>query len=193
VDMPGQLASDVAALFDGFGSDDHDVHGQLGAVRAALTLAVPSYCSLALRLVVSGIPVTLEIVEAAVTVAAETSLFLPLEGQGFGSGSSLTIFAAVPGTLVDLAADLAFALGLGDRVVLDGHREMAPVDSGLRGVAELSRISQAVGVLIAHGYEPDDARALLRDVAGRQRQTELAVAEEVVAGARGSQPCAGLG
>jgi hypothetical protein len=191
--MPGQLASDVAALFAGFGSDDHDVHHQLGAVRTAMTLAVPSYCSMALRLVVSGVPVTLEIVEPAVTVAAETSLFLPLEGQGFGGGSSLTVFAAVPGALVDLAADLAFALGLGDRVVLDEHREAAPVDSGLRGVAELSRINQAVGILLVHGYEADDARALLHDVAGRQGRTELAVAEEVVAGARASQPYVGLG
>jgi hypothetical protein len=193
VDLPGQLAADVAELFEGFGSDDHDVHRQLGAVRTALTVAIPSYCSLVLRLVVSGMPVTLQILEPGVTAAARTSLLLPLEGQGFGASSSLTVFAAVPGALVDLAADLAFALGLGDRVVLDQHHETAPTDSGLRGVAELSRINQAVGILIARGHEPDDARARLQDGAAREGRTELAVAEELVASARTSQPTAGRG
>ena len=104
--------------------------------------------------------------------------------------SRIVFYAATPGAFVDLAADLDYLLrtqvgspdapeppapsghvdGQSPSTRADGHRPMsldsdlppATLLSGMTGLDELSVINRAVGVLVAEGHHPDQARAVLR-------------------------------
>jgi AmiR/NasT family two-component response regulator len=96
-----------------------------------------------------------------------------------GRDSQITFYASVPGTFVDLAADLAYALG-NESLRLDGDIPSALV-SNLTGVRRLSTINEAVGVLIGHGHSPDGAQRELRDMADTVRISIHQAAEVVIA------------
>ncbi len=123
-----------------------------------------------------------------------SSLRLPLEllNGGFEAGSRVVFYAATRGALVDLAADLTYAVGAtgtnatmvryqqasgpadsdGDRtdpgdgrwpgISLDTDLPPSTRSFGLSGLDELSTINQAVGVMIDHGHHPDEVHATLR-------------------------------
>ncbi len=95
--------------------------------------------------------------------------------------SRIVFYAATPGALVDLAADLSHALGVptitgrvsdgGEPADVAGHDaairlddDLPPVSmvSGLVGLAELSTINRAAGFLIGQGHLPVDAHDTLR-------------------------------
>ncbi len=73
----------------------------------------------------------------------------------------LIFYAGVAGAFVDLAADISWSSGgRGTEVVLDQH--LVPPDwSSPSGLQDLAIVNQAVGVLLAHGYSPDDGREQL--------------------------------
>jgi hypothetical protein len=90
-----------------------------------------------------------------------TSLWLTLPGVGDGRASPwvvLILYAGTPGAFVDLTADLAWLTGRppGD-FVLDQHLSgPARPDTGTY-LRTASVINQAIGVLIARGYTPEQA------------------------------------
>jgi len=123
-------------------------------------------------------------------VPAGTSLRLPLAlvSPAVDHGSRVVFFAVTPGAFIDLAADLSYVLGGipvsqasppadGDDhrdhggAGLDGHRRAIELDldlplpsrvSGLTGLAELTVLNRAIGMLVAQGNDIEQAHQLLR-------------------------------
>jgi hypothetical protein len=186
VDLSTSLIRELQELTASIGGHDHAMDGSLAALIADLEVAVPSCCGLQLTITQDGFPVVLTAFAEREDIVA-TSLRLPLslldpalEVQG-----RVVFYARTPGAFVDLAADLGYALGdpgrmdgessdghvrdflrqiNGDRSSIELDADLPPPTrvSGLSGLADLSTINRAVGVLIANGHHPDDAHDTLR-------------------------------
>jgi hypothetical protein len=99
--------------------------------------------------------------------------------------SRVVFYAGTPGAFTDLAADLSHALGgipveqrsttannADHRVTrVDGHRKVIELDadlppisrtSGLTGLAELTVLNRAIGILVDQGHDIEQAHQLLR-------------------------------
>ena len=164
---------------------DTIVHEALASLISHLAATIESYCGLRVTVADHEWPVT-------ITAFAEdsprpaTSLRLPLRliSTLQAGGSRIVFYAARPGALVDLAADLSHALGVaaatstsahgggavasdggGISVRLDGDLPPVSMASGIAGLEELSTINRAVGVLIGRGHRPEDAHDALRQAA----------------------------
>jgi hypothetical protein len=187
VDLSTGLISQLQELTVSIGGDDHVVDLSLAALMVDLEVAVPSYCGLQLTITQHGFPVVLTTFAEFEGNVATTSLRLPLSllDSVLEVDSQVVFYARTPGAFVDLAADLTFALratGTADGAPSDGHegdglrqidshRNSIELDadlppgtrvSGLSGLADLSTINRAVGVLIADGHHPDNAHDTLR-------------------------------
>ena len=117
----------------------------------------------------------------------EASLHLPLGlvSPTIDGESRVVFYAGVPGAFTDLAADLSHALGgvsvdqrssaadgadPGEPGV-DGHRKVIMLDadlspisraSGLTGLADLTVVNRAIGMLVDQGHDIEQAHQLLR-------------------------------
>ena len=91
----------------------------------------------------------------------------------------MIFYAATTGALVDLAADLGWLLNLRADVVLDGKLP-ARRQAATSGLAELSVIQQALGVLIERGMTPQAGRDELENLARKSDTTVHAVAAQVI-------------
>lgn len=197
------LAADLdilTAALDQPGADVlHTLH-QLGVNARA---AVPTYLGLRVTVDGSDPPFAFTILEgraAADDVCSSLRLRLPGVGGGRSSLSvSLILYAATPGTFIDLTADLAWLTGRPPSdFVLDQHLPgPARPDAGTY-LRTVSVINQAIGVLIGRGYTPEQADREL-DTQGERSSTErhaiaqfiletLAAADPEQRGARGSGP-----
>lgn len=105
------------------------------------------------------------------TRPVRSSLWIRLDsGRSPDDEVEMVLYGANPGAFVDLAADLAWLLGRPlEEVMLDRHLE--PLASSIRSVIDRSLMDQAVGVLIAGGWAPQEAQVELT-----QRAHELGVA-----------------
>jgi hypothetical protein len=153
--------------------DDDAVAVSFADLITALQIAVPSYRGLQLTVASHGYPVVLTSFVALEETAIATSLRLPLPllGPGFEAGGRVVFYAGTPGALVDLAADLGYALDTADP---DGSSESdtaisldtdLPPDiraAGITGLRELSIINRATGMLIERGHLPADVHDALR-------------------------------
>jgi hypothetical protein len=170
VDTPTLLIDNIHSLFselampDGFAEQPVELDKSLTALTEAVKSAAPSYRGLALTLVIDKQPVSVTSAEPGNTSDIATSLRLSLAWvPSLSADSRITFYASTPGTFVDLAADLSFALG-SDSLRLDEDLPSVLV-SGLSGVGTLSAINKAVGVLISHGHAPGSAQRELRHTA----------------------------
>jgi hypothetical protein len=186
VDAPRLLTDDISDLFSDLAVPDSvtgqpvDLEASLAALTSSVKRAVPSYRGLGLILVIDEQPITVTSAERGDASDIATSLSLSLAWVPLlGRDSQITFYASVPGTFVDLAADLAYALG-NESLRLDGDIPSALV-SNLTGVRRLSTINEAVGVLIGHGHSPDGAQRELRDMADTVRISIHQAAEVVIA------------
>lgn len=169
MDTPTLLIDDIHNLFsdlalpDGFAGQSVELENSLTALTEAVKNAAPSYRGLALTLVIDRQPVGLTSAELEHTSDIATSLRLSLAWiPSLGTDSRITFYASTPGTFVDLAADLSFALDSDIRL----DEDIPPVlVSDLTGVGKLSAINTAIGVLIGHGHTPDSAQRELRHTA----------------------------
>jgi hypothetical protein len=162
IDQIHNLFSDLAVP-DGVAEQPVELEKSLTALTEAVKSAAPSYRGLALTLIIDKQPVTVTSAELGNTSDIATSLRLSLAWiPSLNADSRITFYASTPGTFVDLAADLAFALDSDLR--LDEDIPSALV-SDLTGVGRLSAINKAVGVLINHGHTPDSAQRELRYMA----------------------------
>ena len=170
------LFSDLAVP-DGFVGQSVELENSLAALTEAVKNAAPSYRGLALTLVIDRQPVSVTSAELEHTSDIATSLRLSLAWiPSLGAGSRITFYASTPGTFVDLAADLSFALDSDIRL----DEDIPPVlVSDLTGVGKLSAINTAIGVLIGHGHTPDSAQRELRHTADATRISIQKAAEAV--------------
>ena len=162
--------------------DDYAIDDLLHGLIRELERAVASYRGLQLTIISTGFPVVLTAFADGHNGAVLTSLRVPLilVDSGFAAGSQVVFYASTSGAFVDLAADLTYALARvprppgenGDHPAQPSIRLDAdlPPDGhtfSLSGVAELSAVNRAVGVLIDQGNHPDDAHETLRGHAAR--------------------------
>jgi hypothetical protein len=125
-----------------------------------------------------------------VTGDVRTSLGLTLPGVGAAAlppAVFLVLYTGSPGTLIDLAADLAWLTGrsLSD-FVLDQHLP-GPAGMGTgTNLFEASVFNQAIGVLIGRGFTPRQAVGQFDARAAKAGTTRHAVSRRVLAGLTGS-------
>ena len=183
MDTSTLLIEDIHNLFsdlarpDGFVGHSVELENSLAALTEAVKNAAPSYRGLVLTLVIDRQPVSVTSAELEHTSDIATSLRLSLAWiPSLGAGSRITFYASTPGTFVDLAADLSFALDSDIRL----DEDIPPVlVSDLTGVGKLSAINTAIGVLIGHGHTPDSAQRELRHTADATRISIQKAAEAV--------------
>ena len=174
MDLSTALAADLARLTEAL--DDPGVvelPALLGRCHDALLAAVPSGLGLSMTFPAGPGGVTVSTLPAAGT-AIRSSLRVPMTPWAdVDPGSDVVFYAATAGALVDLAADLGWALQLpGDGVLID--RDLSPEDRGRSGLWELSVVHRAVGMLLDRGRTPHAARDEL-DRAARDSNTSRAV------------------
>ncbi|HET9648021.1 MAG TPA: ANTAR domain-containing protein [Microlunatus sp.] len=188
MDVSRSLSEQLSALTDALDDPGTDLSGILGVLVDDLTEAVPSFLGLQMTLDLNGRPFTLNTIADGDTDAARTTLQLPLDPlAGTGPGSAVIFYAAAPGAFLDLAADAHQAWGLDGQVHLDqhlpardtptGHDAPGPASDDLH---RWSIVNRAVGILIARGHTPEQARNEIRRAAGHRRITEPEVAEGIV-------------
>jgi hypothetical protein len=193
VDFPAALFAHLQELMASIGQDDHDLDDTLTALSTALRSTAASYRGFQLTLVEKQWPITLTAFIGGPDVPVGTSLRLPLAlvSRKVDPESQVVFFAGTPGAFTDLAADLCHALGRsvdqessgandrdarGTRV--GGQRRAIGLDvdlpplyhvSGLTGVAELTVLNRAIGMLVAQGHDIEQARRVLRRSAASAR------------------------
>ena len=175
-----QLTAITKALYD----PGTDLQAVLDVLLDDLSAAICSFLGVSVRLLVDEFPVTLTAINPGVRFPVGASLQLPPAAlTGVGLGGTMVFYARNPGAFVDLAADIDRVHGPG--VVLDGHLAeltgQPPLRSGITGLADLSLINQAVGVLITRGYDPGEALAELRSRAADTACGVPDVARQVLA------------
>ena len=192
MDLPAALLAHLKDLTASIGQDGQDLDNTLTALTAALNSTATTYCGLRLTIVENQWPITLTAFTDGHDadghdVPAGTSLRLPLAlvSPAADPESRVVFFASTPGAFTDLAADLSYTLGgipvdqaspavngvdqRGPRV--DGQRRAIELDtdlpllsrkSGLTGLAELTVLNRAIGILVDQGHDTEQAYELLR-------------------------------
>lgn len=161
MDISAALATDLASLTAALATPGTDLEALLAGLSSRIRLAVPSCVGLTMTVVTDGFPLTLAITDDGADVAASMRLTLSAVSTA-EPGGVVVFYATNPGAFVDLAADVAFALGGGDHhVVLDDSLHLPTTTSGVDGLDALSTINRAVGYLIGDGHTPEEADAEL--------------------------------
>lgn len=149
-----------------------DLQAVLNVLSDDLAAAIPTYLGLTCTLHVDDNAVIISTLDTA-TIEVKASLMLPLRSRG--TTGSVVFFSGTTGAFIDLADDARWIFGLAGSPVLDGHLSLAgSVPNGIRGLAALQDINQAVGVLIEEQHSPLDAHTELRR---RARQHDHTVPE----------------
>lgn len=167
---PAVLA-DLALLSDALDDPDADIAQSLQRLAADTKDAVASYLGLTITITTSGGPVVISAFEDG-TGPNDSRSSLTVELQPRSSMElippapiTVVLYAANPGAFVDMAADLTW---------LGGGLIEYPLDLGLppfvnstpvQTVRGLSSINQAIGLLIAQGHTPEQARAHIDQIA----------------------------
>jgi len=175
------------------GQDDQDLDDTLTALTTALRSTAASYCGFQLTIVENRWPVTLTVFTGGPDVPVGASLRLPLRlvSRKVDPESQVIFFAGTPGAFTDLAADLCHAVGrsvdqassganeanhaetrVGDQrraIGLDVDLPPPSRMSGLTGLAELTVLNRAIGMLVTQGRSIEQARQVLRQDAAAAR------------------------
>lgn len=163
MNLPTSVAADLAMLTDVLDSSSSDIATTLSGLVSAATRSVPSLVGLSLRVGNQDAHVEITTIESSThATRIRTSLRFPLL-VGDSSGATvgvLLVYAAHPGSLVDLAADLTWLTGrpLGDARL---DEDLAGPQSSESSLSRLSTVNQALGVLIGAGLTQHEARAEL--------------------------------
>jgi hypothetical protein len=169
MDRGNSLSDGLGRLSEALEDPQVDLEGEVGRLGDELARAVTSY--LGLTITINGVtgPVSLTCWRLPDGDApVRSSLLVPLASIcAVEAGSTLLLYAALPGAFVDLSADLSFALGQAlPGFVLDRHLSEFPrrgAGPELTGLVAFSHVNQAVGVLVGCGRSHDQAHAELRN------------------------------
>jgi hypothetical protein len=165
VEITAALAEQLHALSDDPAAGDRLTAG-LSALGQDVLDAVPSCLTVTLLFERFGATVPVSLVTTTTDLPAFASLAVPLAVQDQRAAATLILRAGQTGAFLLLADDLRRRLGA-DRpsVQLDRHLTVASVDAReplATSLAELSAVNQGLGVLIAQGLPPEEARWELR-------------------------------
>jgi hypothetical protein len=181
VEITAALAADLTTLSEALDETDADITEALGQLVADIRLAVRSYLGLTLIAGDASFPLTLTAMEdSAHPGDVASSLLMPLSGESADdAGACLVVilYAGRPGAFVDLAADLCWLTGrqLTD-FAFDQHLSLPTEPNTAGGVHAASVVNQAIGVLLGHGYTPEQAEVEIdaRAAAAGHRRSDAA-------------------
>lgn len=180
------LAADLRLLTAALDEPGTDIAATLHQLAADTTAGVPSYLGASVMVSRSDpLFTSTYLIDGVVAGDVRTSLQLRLPGLGDGRSPptvAIILYAGSPGAFVDLAADLAWltARPLTD-FILDQHL-IIPAGSVTGGqLRAASAINQAIGVLVSHGYTPQQADWELDTQAGHARTDRLSAAHHILA------------
>jgi hypothetical protein len=180
VDLPAGIVPGLALLTAALDDPDIDIARSVQQVATAVVTAVPGFVGLSLHI---GRPGQQIVVVAMDGITAgdkvEASLRIALFGESVIGGVALVLYGSTPGAFVDLHADLSWVIGRpASGLTLDQDLVM-PAESVDR-LADLSMVNQAIGVLIAGGYTPEQAVAALDQLAASGAVRSHAVARSLL-------------
>jgi hypothetical protein len=157
-----------------------DLATSVRQVAAAVVSAVPAYVGLSLHIDLPGEQVVVVAMNGIIVDAdIGTSLRIPLFREPIAGDVALVLYGSVRGAFVDLHADLSWVVGRADSGLELDHDLAVPAES-LEGLANLASVNQAIGVLIAGGYTPEQAIEALDDLAATGEVPSHAVARRVL-------------
>jgi hypothetical protein len=159
VELSDAVSADLAALTSALDEPGADCATLTQRLGDSCALAVASYLGFCITVIVDDVPISFSMLEDFLDPAEVlTSLMFPLSALGEHRPSGAVIlYAGSRGAFVDLAADLAYALGATpDAVQLDQH--LTPPDAAVSdtGLAALSRRDRALGILLDRGLDLDE-------------------------------------
>jgi hypothetical protein len=178
--LAADLATLSAALVDA-ADEDVDLQELLRHFERDAKLAIRSYVGMSISIGTGPGAYRLTWIDENVDANdIATSLRFPVSGLSNVHPSTVTMYAGRPGALVDLAADLSWILNVAaDAVVLDDDTTVSGKDEE-HSLEALSIMNQAIGMLIDHGFAPEEALPELVDRAELAGITALAVAAALV-------------
>jgi hypothetical protein len=160
VELSAALAASLVGLTAALDDPEADIAESLQLLGTTVDSAVSSYLGLSLIIDGRGQRSVLTAMRSAIDDEIATSLRLPLaRAEEFGA-IILVLYGSTPGAFVDLAADMSWLIGNGASFFVLDEDLSAPVES-VDGLAELSVVNQAIGVLVAGGYTVADASGVL--------------------------------
>jgi hypothetical protein len=181
------LIGQLDAILDPLGLDPDGLGESASALVQTLGEAIPSFRGLDLTVNYAGHPVTVTAFDQDALSSVATSLGWRLSRLPAVAPDRLILYAGRAGAFVDLAADLQYALAgrhpgasVDDNLELDRHLPPRTTDSGLTGLAELSLLNRAAGVLIDRGVDPPAALAELERRAGAAGLDRYSYAEQLL-------------
>ena len=185
MDLSASLAADLDLLSAAIQDADGNLETRLLSFVEGLRNAVGSYLGLTLTIGLDGHEITFTLTEHA--AQAGTSLRIPLAAvAGDQAGSALVLYAATPGALVDLAADMTWALKLDpSALTLDEDLAVPVASDAVIGLREHGIINRAIGALIDRGHSAESARSELRRHAERDHGDIPAAAQRILDSIRG--------
>jgi hypothetical protein len=182
LDISAQSAADLAVLSHAL-DGDADLETTVRDFAAAAKIAVASFLGMTVTVIAGGHEVNFDMQErAGAEFEIAASLLIPLANITVTkAGSCLVLYAATPGAFVDLAADLTYALQVGpDALIVDAHLNPSFDDAGPDGLADMTHINQATGILIGRGHTPDSASTELRRLAHLAETTIRGAAHQLI-------------
>lgn len=184
MDVPRALHAELAVLTEALADPGVNLQQQVQRLADSIRGAVSSCLGLRVTIVVDGNPFTVTVLDDAVEpVAVGASVAITLgAAHPTATTSSVVFYASTPGAFVDLSA-AAHRPNPG-AVVLDVHLDNPqgahPV-TGSTGLPQAAIINQAIGVLLARGRTPQQARAALDARAVKTGLSVVATARAVLA------------
>lgn len=189
MDLSAALARDLALLSDAIdeGTADGarvDLVDSLARTVQAARAAVGSYVGLSVTTGPGEIDLRFTVLDDGAEPAdVRTSLRVPFRpASQDGPAPAVVFYASTPGAFVDLAADIAWLTGRSaSDIALDADLQPADGFDGAGTVAARSTVDQAVGVLLAQGRTPEQARAELARRAAADGGDLKRAAEQTIA------------
>jgi hypothetical protein len=184
--MSPTLKTDLTELtenLDDLNGSGIDLEGCIQSLAATGALSVTSLAGFSVTVFVDDQAVTVTSMTGATSREIAASIEFPLDHlptdtrqtKGFA-----VLYAHTAGAFVDLAADLAAAMGSHeDRIKLDANLADAP-QSKIVGARELSTINRALGFLMAGGITTETAMIELQRQAATSHTSIHQTAEEIL-------------
>ena len=193
MEITAAVAADLAALTDALDDPGVDLAMLLHQLVADAKFAVNTFVGLTVRVTISGQLSNLTVFEDGGSFGdIGASLLVPMhvmvDGTRAESAIDLVLYASAAGAFTDLAADLAWLSGQDlAEFALDQHLVVIERDE-VDGLFARSLITQAIGMLIARGYTPEQAERQLDAHAARAGADRHIAARLILAGSDGAAP-----